>query len=56
MPQTFYAATPFAIEQLQEMGLWENLGMVYQLYDSLERPDIIRAIEDWEERPIPGWI
>lgn len=56
MPQTFYAATPSTIEHLHEMGLWENLGMLYQLYESLERPAHISAIEEWEERPTPDWI
>jgi hypothetical protein len=56
MPRTFYAASLFTIELLQEMGLWENLGMLYQIYDSLERPDEIRRIEEWEERPTPDWM
>lgn len=56
MPRTFYAASPLTIELLQEMGLWENLGMLYQIYDSLDRPEEIRQIEEWERRPIPDWI
>lgn len=56
MPQTFYAASPVAIKLLQEMGLWENLGMLYQIYNSLERPEEIQQIERWEGRPKPDWI
>lgn len=56
MPRTFYAATPFAIELLQEMGLWENLGMLYQIYDALDRPADVARIEGWEDRPTPDWL
>lgn len=56
MPRTFYAASPLTIELLQEMGLWENLGMLYQIYDSLDRPEEIQQIEEWEGRPSPDWI
>lgn len=56
IPRTFYAASEFTIDLLKELGLWENLGMLYQIYDVLERPDDIKAIEDWDERPVPDWI
>lgn len=56
MPRTFYAASPLTIELLQEMGLWENLGMLYQIYNSLDRPEDIQRIEEWDGRPIPEWI
>lgn len=56
MPRTFYAASPFSIELLKEMGLWENLGMLYQIYDSLDRPEDVKKIEEWEGRPAPEWL
>ncbi|SDR16813.1 hypothetical protein [Halopelagius longus] len=56
MPRTFYAASKFAIELLQQMGLWENLGMLYQIYDSLDRPEDIQRIEEWDGRPTPNWL
>lgn len=56
MPRTFYAASPLAIELLKQIGLWDNLGMLYQLYSSLERPADIQRIEEWEHRPTPEWI
>jgi hypothetical protein len=56
MPRTFYAASPLAIELLEEMGLWENLGMLYQIYESLERPEDVKRIEEWDGRPIPDWL
>lgn len=56
MPRTFYAASEFTIDLLKELGLWENLGMLYQIYDAFQRPDDIKAIEDWDDRPVPDWI
>lgn len=56
MPRTFYAASPLAIELLKEMGLWESLGLLYQIYDALERPEDVARIEEWEGRPEPDWV
>jgi len=56
MPRTFYAASPLTIELLQEMGLCESLGMLYQIYASLNRPEEIQQIEEWEGKPTPDWI
>lgn len=56
MPSTYYAATPFTITLLKQMGLWENLGILYQVYDAMERPEEIEEIENWDERPKPDWL
>lgn len=56
IPRTFYAPSSMAIELLKQMGLWDNLGMLYQLYSALDRPQDIQRIKDWEHRPAPDWF
>ena len=56
MPRTFYAASPLAIKLLKEMGLWNTLRVLYQIYSALDRPDDIEAIENWSDRPSPDWL
>lgn len=55
MPSVFYTVTPKTLYFIRRVGLWDVHGMLYQLYDSLERTDKVAKIEEWDGRPIPEW-
>lgn len=56
IPRTFYAVTEYGIELLKSVGMYEGISLLYQLYENVERPDEIRAIEAFEHRPEPEWL
>lgn len=45
LPTEFFAATPTAREDLKEVNLWEEMGIIYQMYQRVERTERIKEIE-----------
>jgi hypothetical protein len=56
LPWTYYAVTEYAIELMQEVGVYDGVTVLYQMYERMERNDRIREIEAFENRPTPDWI
>lgn len=56
IPRTFYAVTEYGVELLQSIEAYEGISLLYQLYETIERPDEIREIEEFEHRPEPEWL
>jgi hypothetical protein len=56
IPRTFYAVTEYGIELLQSLEAYDGISLLYELYESVERPDEIREIEAFEHRPEPDWL
>lgn len=56
VPWTYYAVTEYAIELLKELGAYEGISVLYQMYEQMERTAHIERIEEFEHRPMPGWL
>lgn len=56
VPRTFYAVTEYGIELLKSVDMYEGISLLYQAYESVERPDEIREIERFDHRPEPDWL
>lgn len=56
IPRVYYAPSPLAIHVLQVAGIYDGLGIMWQIYDAMERPEYITRIEEWEGRPEPDWL
>lgn len=53
VPSVFYAITEVAREDLEEMGLWRGIGVLYQAYDAVEKTDRVSYIREfYPEGPI----
>lgn len=46
VPSEFYAVTEAAREDLEEMGLWGGIGLLYQAYSAVEKTDRIAQIRE----------
>lgn len=55
IPWTYYAVTEYGIELLQEVGVYEGISVLYEMYAELDREDI-QEIENFDNRPNPSWI
>lgn len=55
-PRTFYAVTEYGVELLQLVGAYEGISLLYQLYENVDRPDEIHAVEEFDYRPEPDWL
>lgn len=55
LPNTFWAVTPTGIDLLKQVGFYEEIAVLSEADDALERTDRIRDIEEYEERPSPDW-
>ena len=56
VPRTYYAVTEHGVDLLQSVDAYEGISLLYQLYESVERPDEIRKIEEFDHRPEPEWL
>lgn len=64
IPQTYFAVTEYGIDLLKQAGIYEAVGMVYQVYTAAalelpeqdNRPVTIDDIESFDGRPTPGWL
>lgn len=55
IPWTFYAVSEYGIELLKEVGAYEGITVLYQMYEQMESMPI-REIEEFESRPEPDWL
>jgi DNA-binding CsgD family transcriptional regulator len=64
IPRKYYAVTEYGIDLLTQLGLYEQIGILYDMYeaadlelpDADERPVSIEDIETYEHRPTPDWL
>lgn len=56
IPRTYYAVSEYGIELLNQVGMYDGVAILYQVYQEMDRPEEIRAIEEWEYRPVPDWL
>jgi DNA-binding transcriptional ArsR family regulator len=55
IPWTYYAVSEYGIELLKEVGAYEGITVLYQMYDRMER-EPIADIEAFDHRPTPDWL
>lgn len=55
LPWTYYAVSEYGVELLKEVGAYDGITVLYQMYDRMER-DPIAEIEQFEHRPTPDWL
>lgn len=48
--------TEYAIGLLKELGAYEGISVLYQMYEQMERTTDIERIEAFEYRPTPDWL
>ena len=59
VPWTFFGVTEYGADLLKEVGMYDVITALYQLYSRLdygEEADRIRRIEKFENRPNPDWL
>ncbi|NGM70269.1 hypothetical protein G6M89_14830 [Natronolimnobius sp. AArcel1] len=64
IPRKYYAVTEYGIGLLKQVNLYDQIGILYDMYEAaeLELPDIgkrpvtIEEIEWYEHRPSPDWL
>lgn len=56
MPDYFYAVTEYGVELLKSVNMYQPIGILYQSYKEVERPENIEAIEQYEQRRSPDWF
>lgn len=61
IPRKYYAVTEYGINLLKQVGLYEQVGILYeaadlQLPDAGDRPVSIDDIEEYEHWPSPDWL
>lgn len=55
IPWTYYAVSEYGIELLKEVGAYEGITVLFQMYDRMER-EPIDEIEQFDHRPVPDWL
>ncbi|MCU4925116.1 helix-turn-helix domain-containing protein [Halobacteria archaeon AArc-dxtr1] len=55
LPNTYWAVTESGVDLLKRLGFYEEIAILSEADDALERTDRIREIEDFEARPVPDW-
>lgn len=55
-PWTFYAVSEYGIELLKEVGAYEGITVLYQMYERMDVDEDIADVEQFEHRPIPNWL
>lgn len=55
IPWTFYAVSEYGIELLKDLGVYEGVTVLYQMYERMDT-DEIAEIENFDHRPTPDWI
>ena len=56
IPRTYYAVSEYGIELLKQVGMYDGVAILYQVYQEMDRPEDIQVIEEWEYRPVPDWL
>ncbi|AXR80695.1 hypothetical protein [Natrarchaeobaculum sulfurireducens] len=64
IPRKYYAVTEYGIDLLKQVNLYEQIGILYDMYEAAElelpdsetRPVTIEDIEEYEHRPSPDWL
>jgi DNA-binding CsgD family transcriptional regulator len=64
IPRRYYAVTEYGIDLLNQLGLYEQIGILYDMYEAADlklpnaddRPVNIHDIEAYEHRPTPDWL
>lgn len=56
IPRTYYAVSEYGIELLKQVGMYDGIAILYQVYEELDRPEDVQEIEEWEHRPVPDWL
>lgn len=64
IPRKYYAVTEYGIDLLEQVGLYEQIGILYDTYEAADlelpnandRPVDIQDIETYEHRPTPDWL
>lgn len=64
IPHRYYAVTEYGIELLKQVGHYDQIGLLYDVYEaaSLELPDsadreiTIEDVEEYPYRPVPEWL
>lgn len=54
-PSVFFTPSKVSLCVMNKIGLLNTSGMMYQVYNELERTDEIEEIEQWDGRPFPDW-
>jgi len=55
LPNTFWAVTPTGVDLLKRLGFYEEVAVLSEADDALERTDRIGEIEAYDRRPEPDW-
>lgn len=55
IPWTYYAVSEYGIELLKEVGAYDGITILYQMYDRMES-EPIEEIEQFDHRPVPDWL
>lgn len=64
IPRKYYAVSEYGIDLLEQVGLYEQVGSLYDMYEAADlelpntddRPVDIQDIETYEHRPMPDWL
>lgn len=57
IPSTFYAPTEYSMELLKEVGIYDAITVLYQMYERMvNRPEEVEVIREFEYRPSPDWL
>ncbi|MFC7202280.1 hypothetical protein ACFQJC_02040 [Haloferax namakaokahaiae] len=64
IPRTYFAVTEYGIDLLKQVGLYEQIGLLYDLYSAADlelqdpesHPVTLEDIESYEHRPTPDWF
>lgn len=55
IPWTFFAVSEYGLELLKEVGAYDGVTVLYQMYDNMDRSSL-REIEEFQHRPTPDWL
>lgn len=55
IPWTYYAVTEYGIDLLHEVGVYEGISILYQMYENMDREEL-QKVEAFDNRPNPDWI
>lgn len=55
LPSTYWAVTERGVELLKQLGFYEEIAVLSEADDALERTERIREIEGFDGRPEPDW-
>lgn len=55
LPSTYWAVTERGVELLKQLGFYEEIAVLSEADNALERTERIREIEEFDGRPEPDW-